>query len=211
MSEPIVHVVEDDAAARQGMVEMLQARGHRVQAYESSEAFLAEADRGGLGCIVTDMRLPGLSGLELQQRLAAEGCDLPVIVVTAFGDVPTAVSAMRDGAVTFIEKPCQPNQLNQFITESIERHAQQRREGVDRQSAEQSYAKLSDSEKAVLQRILEGQPNKGIAHELNLGLRTVELRRAKIMEKFAADGLPDLVQKAMKVEALRHATPSEGK
>lgn len=199
---PIVHIVDDDTAARESVAAMVASKGVQVRDYVSAEEFLERADRSGFGCLLTDVRMPGLNGLELQDAIRQEGCDMPVIVITGYGDVPTAVNAFRGGAVTFLEKPCDAQELWQHISKALEGFQKRRFEETQRREIVRRYEGLSESESGVLNAMVDGKPNKVIASELFLGLRTVELRRANVLKKMGAKSLAELVRLCMIGELL---------
>ena len=193
-TDPIVHIVDDDTAARESVAAMVVSKGVQVRDYASAEEFLESADLSGFGCLLTDVRMPGISGLELQESIRREGCDMPVIVITGYGDVPTAVAAFRGGAVTFLEKPCDAQELWQHISKALEGYRRRRSEEARRRRIARQYEELSASERSVLTAMVDGKPNKLIASELFLGLRTVELRRANVLKKMGAKSLAELVR-----------------
>jgi len=198
--EGIVVVVDDDQAARESISSFVRSQGVKVAAYESAEAFLEQFDRSKSGCLVTDVRMTGMSGIELLKRLKDENISLQVVVITGFANVPMAVAAMRAGAVTFLEKPCTNESLWQSISLAMEREtSRQQREKIS-QLIEERIKTLTDSEKSVMGMLIEGFPNKQIATQQDLGLRTIELRRAKILQKMKADSLAHLVRMAMTVK-----------
>jgi len=198
-----VFVVDDDAAARQSVVALVTFKGLKARGFASAEEFLEQCNPRNKGVVVADMRMAGLSGLDLLQRLKECNCTLPVVMITGYADVPLAVKAMQAGAVSFLEKPCQEKELWKGIVQALEieqnRHAQR----AHKAEIESRLASLKPDEQVVLRRLLEGQPNKRIAADLKLGLRTIELRRSKIMKKMQAESLPDLVRMAMQVGFLK--------
>jgi len=198
-----VFVVDDDAAARQSVVALVTFKGLKARGFASAEEFLEQCNPRNKGVVVADMRMAGLSGLDLLQRLKECNCTLPVVMITGYADVPLAVKAMQAGAVSFLEKPCQEKELWKGIVQALEieqnRHAQR----AHKAEIESRLASLKPDEQVVLRRLLEGQPNKRIAADLKLGLRTIELRRSKIMKKMQAESLPDLVRMAMLVGFLK--------
>ncbi len=193
-SEPIVSVVDDDPAARRSLAAMLTAKGLNVETYASAEEFLEESDPSQHGCLVVDVRMGGISGLELQAKLREEKVSLPVIVITGYGNVPTAVSAMKAGAVTFLEKPCIDYELCNSVQAALKQHRQQRESEARHAELQMRLERLSPQERLVMEKLVDGTPNKVIAAELEIGLRTVELRRANVMKKMKADNLAELVQ-----------------
>ena len=201
--ETTVFVVDDDAAARQSVVALVTLKGLKARGFASAEDFLAHYDTKLKGVIVTDMRMGGMSGLDLLQQLKIRGCALPVVMITGYGDVPMAVRAMQAGAVTFLEKPCQEQELWRGLQQALEIEKTQRGQRQQRSAIEGRLATLTADELVVLRRLLEGQPNKRIATDLDVGLRTIELRRSKVMKKMQAESLPDLVRMAMLVGFLK--------
>ncbi|MEE8452596.1 MAG: response regulator [Thermoguttaceae bacterium] len=195
-----VFVVDDDPAARESATAVIQSRGMYVEAYASAEAFLDQFDRERLGCLVTDMKMGGMSGLDLQEKLRTENVALPVIVVTGYGNVSTAMRAMRAGAVAMLEKPCRSEDLWQSIRDAIDSHRKQRQSRSRRDELQSRLARLTPGERDVLDQIKADIPNKVIASRLDVGLRTVELRRAAVMKKMEADSLPELIQLLMELE-----------
>jgi two-component system response regulator FixJ len=191
-----VHVVDDDTAVRRSLERLLDAAGFRVVSYDSSSAFL-EAARGlSAGCVLLDILMPGVDGLEVQARLNRLGVTLPVIVMTAHGEVARAVQAMKAGAVDFLEKPFDDETLLNGIEAALARAG--RRVG-DREAAEaaQCIATLSPREREVLDGLVAGRPNKVIAFDLGISVRTVEVHRARMMERLGTRQLADAVRLAV--------------
>jgi len=188
-----VIVVDDDTAFRDSLRDLLEVAGYGVIAFESALDFLDSYRKHEASCVVTDVRMPGMDGLELQKELASRGDAPPVIVMTGHGDVPLAVKAMRAGAIDFLEKPFDLP----VLLAAIER-AQSLR-GNDKQSLQTAHdaatkiATLTDRERDVLDLLVAGHQNKMIAHKLNISPRTVEVHRARVMEKTGARSLPELV------------------
>ncbi len=197
---PTVFVVDDDPAARDSVAAMIRSRGMAVESYASAEQFFEQFDRGRLGCLVTDVRMAGMSGLNLLERLKQERLSLPAVVITGYGDVPTAVEAMRAGAVTFLEKPCGEGDLWKSIAVAIETHRRLRRQQARLADIQARFARLTPGEALVLERMIAGKPNKAIAADLQIGLRTVELRRANVMKKIGVDSVAELVRLAMEAD-----------
>ncbi len=214
-----VFVVDDDRAARESLRWLLESVGHRVHCHDSAQAFMAEYDGATPGCLVLDVRMPGMSGLELQDHLRERGWCLPVIIVTGHGDVPMAVRAMRGGAVDFLQKPYN----DQVLLESIQRGldiCQQRSLERGRLSRIQAaYLMLSPREREVAEMVVNGIANKVIAIELGLSPKTVEAHRANAMDKMRARTLSELVRMFMLLELGRDefdlddvpTTPSRGR
>jgi FixJ family two-component response regulator len=194
ISDPVIFVVDDDPAARNSLAALVTSRGLAVETFASAEDFLARFDPAKRGCLIADVRMTGMSGLELQEQMAAQQVNLPVIVITGFADVPMAVRAMRAGAVTFLEKPCTEQELWDAVQMALDTEAKSNELRQRRGEIEQRYATLTPAEHEVLAKLMAGSTNKVIAHELKLGMRTVEMRRAKIMEKMNAGSLQELVR-----------------
>ncbi len=201
-SDQIVFVVDDDPAVRESVAALVRAKGLAHETFESAEDFLRNFDREKNGCLVADVRMTGMNGLELQERLVAEGIRLAIVIITGYADVPMAVRAIQAGAVTFLEKPCQEEELWQAIRMSLDKEQSGRKLGEKRREIAARLASLSDAELAVMEKIIEGKPNKVIAAELDIGLRTAELRRAHVLQTMQADSLAELVRMAMTVDFL---------
>ncbi len=192
-----VFVVDDDPAARDSVATLVKSKGIDVETFESAEQFLEADIAQRRGCLVVDVRMTGMTGLELLESLRERGVVLPVIVITGFADVPMAVRAMKGGAETFLEKPCQGQEMWASISRALECGEQREQRNAERLGIRSRMASLTDAEMKVLDMVVEGKPNKVIAGGLDLGLRTVELRRAKVMEKLQADSLAELVRKVL--------------
>ena len=194
LGDPVAHVVDDDPAMRDSLAFLLETNDIPVRLYESAVAFLADPGLGAPGCIVTDVRMPEMTGLELVRRLKAEGVETPVIVITGHADVPLAVEAMKAGVADFIEKPFDGDALLAAIGAAM-------REGSDRQRAAEERAgvlerleTLSGREREVLDGLVAGHANKVIADDLQISPRTVEVYRANVMSKMRAASLSELVR-----------------
>ena len=192
-----VFVVDDDPAARQSVAALVESMGLCAETFESAESFLQAYDSARPGCLVTDLRMFGMSGLELQEALFRDKISLPVIVITAFADVPLAVRAMKHGAITLLEKPCHEQELVSNINRAIELDSVTRHKTAQVRSIKQRLDTLTGGERAVMQLLITGKMNKNIAKELDLGLRTVELRRHQIMKKMQVDSVAELVRLVM--------------
>jgi two-component system, LuxR family, response regulator FixJ len=192
--EATVFLVDDDPAALRALVTTVEVVFPRVEAFSSAAAFLAAYRDGQPGCLVLDVAMPGMSGLELQRKLVRDKVGLPVIFVTGYANVPMAVEAMQMGAVNFLEKPVAEQSLWDSIRKALDLDAQNRRRHARRQQAEQRLRQLSPGEREVLNLILEGKMNKEIAVQLGLSTRTIEDRRARIMKKMEAGCVAELVQ-----------------
>jgi len=196
-SSDIVHVIDDDADVRQSLAFLLSTVGLAVRVHESATAFLELLPDVQDGCIVTDVRMPGVDGIELQRRLRSAGNGIPVIVITGHGDIALAVEAMKAGAVDFIEKPFDDEVLIDAIRAALARRAGDRERDAQAAEARACLETLSERERQVLEGLVAGKPNKIIAYELDLSARTVEIYRANVMTKMQADSLSALVRKAL--------------
>lgn len=195
MSDPEpVHVVDDDASTRRSLARLLGGAGYRVALYSTAEELLAAAGPALSGCILLDLRLPGASGLELQEQLAKRGCTTPVVFLTGHGDVAASVRAMKRGAVDFLQKPVAADQLFAAVSAALSRHAAARRQEAEINALRTLAATLSERQREVWLRVVRGQLNKQIAHDLGIVERTVKLHRAQAMDRLRANSLADLVR-----------------
>lgn len=190
----VVHVIDDDVDVRQSLAFLLSAAGLAVRTHDSAVAFLKALPTLQDGCIVTDIRMPEMDGLELQTRLKEMKVDMPVIVITGHGDVHLAVSAMKSGAVDFIEKPFDDEALLSAIQTALTQHSDDRRRQSLVADVRKRLKALSEREKEVLNGLVAGKPNKIIAYELGISARTVEVYRANVMTKMQANSLSELVR-----------------
>jgi two-component system response regulator FixJ len=195
--EGVVHVIDDDEAMRHSLEFLLDCEGLSVRAYESALAFLEQVEIMERGCIVTDVRMPGMSGMELVQRLKALGLGDPVIVITGHGDVPLAVEAMKAGVTDFIEKPFDNRILIGAIRAALARSTDSRSQEEKKREVAERLDSLSMRERQVLDGLVEGKPNKIIAFDLGISARTVEIYRANVMTKMGAGSLSELVKMAL--------------
>jgi two-component system response regulator FixJ len=185
----IVHVIDDDEASRQSLAFLLQTADIAVQTYASATAFLEQIAEAVGGCIITDVRMPGLSGIDLLRRLNDMKIEAPVIVITGHGDVPLAVEAMKNGAIDFLEKP--------YDDEALRQRGADEKRNAERAEVERRLAGLSQRERDVLSGLIAGNANKQIAYDLGISPRTVEIYRANLMNKMQAGSLSDLVRMAL--------------
>jgi len=198
MSQPqTVFLIDDDPAARASVEALVRSHNLRARSYESAESFLADLDRSWSGCIVSDLRMPGMSGLDLQERLNEKHVHLPLIIITGYGNVPTAVQAMHQGAITFLEKSCGDRELWTAIESALAWERASRDRLQRRDELRRRLNSLTDEERRVLKLLVEGTANKSIARTLDIGLRTAELRRASVMKKMESDSLAELVALAL--------------
>ena len=190
----LVHVVDDDPAVRRSLAWLLEGEGLVVQVHASAEEFLEALIPEQPGCALVDLRMPGMSGLELQQALAARGVALPVVFVTAHGDVPLAVTAMRRGAVDFVEKPFNDEALVAAVRRALSVDTRKRGSHEEQLAFYARVANLSPREREVLQAVVAGKANKSIAAALGISIKTVEVHRGRVMDKISAGSLADLVR-----------------
>ena len=195
MPERIVHIVDDDEAVRQSLAFLLGSAGLTVRLYDSASSFLAGLSAVKSGCLVTDVRMPDMTGIELVQQVRSKACHLPAIVITGHGDVPLAVEAMKAGAVDFIEKPFDQEALLHAVHTALERGMGG--EGGDDPAIAAKLATLSERERQVLEGLVAGHPNKTIAYDLGISPRTVEVYRANLMTKMGARSLSELIRMAI--------------
>ena len=196
----VVHVVDDDEAVRRSLALLLTSFGLTAETHDSAESLLARLDTLAPGCLVVDVRMPGMDGLDLQLALQERGCNYPVLVVTGHADVGLAVRAMKAGALDFIEKPYSDAELLASVRSALARVADTRHSGMIVEAARARIAVLTPRERDVLMRLVEGRPNKVIAHELGISPRTVEIHRANMMEKLACRSLAEAVRLAIAAE-----------
>ncbi len=199
MIKPTVFIVDDEEAVRDSLQWLLESKGLKVALFDSAETFLASYTPDRAGCLVVDVRMPGMSGLELQEKLAEWQYTIPVIFITGHGDVPMAVQAVKHGAVDFLEKPFNDKELLAIIDRSLTQdRAQREGESLHRQIRDR-LASLSPRERAVLDLVVAGRLNKQIADELAISIKTVEAHRANMMDKMGAQSLAELVQQVLAV------------
>jgi two-component system, LuxR family, response regulator FixJ len=198
----IVHVIDDDEALRDSLTFLLRTADIEVMSHASAAAFLDALPLTGLTCIITDVRMPGLSGIDLLRRVKELGIEVPVIVITGHGDVPLAVEAMRFGAVDFLEKPFDDEILLQSVRAALRQQAGAAKRQSERAEIEGRLATLSPRERDVLGGLVAGRANKQIAFDLGISPRTVEIYRANLMDKMQAGSLSDLVRMALIVGML---------
>lgn len=194
MIEPVIHIVDDDEAVRESLRVLVQSAGYSVRMYASGEEFLHSGIPDRPGCLVLDVRLQDHSGLDLQDQLAAAGIGLPVIIVTGHGDIPLTVQAMRRGALDVLEKPYDERVLMQRIRQAVLISERSRDERSRRMEIASRLASLTPRERQVLDLVVSGWPNKRIAADLGITMKTVEAHRAHMMEKMKAESLAELVR-----------------
>lgn len=196
-NEAIVHVIDDDFGVRDSISFLLASEGFSVRAYESADRFLTKTTSAPAGCIVSDIRMPGIDGIELLRRVAGRGWRLPVIIMTGHGDVPLAVEAMKEGAVDFVEKPFDDERLLSTVRAALERGEVVAAKDAEAAAIAVRFEALSERERQVLKGLLAGKANKVIAYDLDISHRTVEIYRANVMQKTQATSLSELVRMAL--------------
>lgn len=206
---PTVFIIDDDPAARESIGMLIDSLGLKTEQFSSAEEFLSAFTSDRCGCVITDVRMLGLSGVELQERLLAVGYRIPVILITAHANTQTTVRAMRNGAVTFLDKPCKEQEIVDAVNEAIALDAKWRAEDIDKEEAERLFATCTEGEKDVMTLMVQGKANKVIARRLDVSLRTVEARRHNVFKKMGVDNVPDLVRLAIRLEQNIDSTGGE--
>lgn len=201
MAEAVVHIIDDDEAIRDSLSFLLESVAMTALTYDSAVTFLTQIDRLAPGCIVTDVRMPNMSGLDLVRRLTELGVAYPVVVMTGHADVPLAVEAMKAGAVEFLEKPFEEEALLRAIRTALRDKPPAREDRAEKQRLLTIFDALSSREREVLNGVIAGKINKVIAFDLGISVRTVEVYRANMMSKTGAHGLSELVQMVMLARA----------
>jgi FixJ family two-component response regulator len=192
--EPIVYVVDDEPSVRKSLARLLKAAGHRVEAFASAQEFLERVHRSGIGCLILDVQMPDLNGLELQQALSASDISMPIVFITGHGDVPTSVRAMKAGAMDFLSKPFDQKDLLAAIGLAIEKARQQSTLQAESSEVERRLATLTPREHEVLLQVLTGQLNKQIAATLGASEKTIKVHRGRVMHKMQVQSVADLVR-----------------
>ena len=201
-SDPIVFVVDDDDAVRDSLRLLLESSGFKTATFGSASEFLEHVAAGHEGaCLLLDVRMPDMDGLALQHRLAEQQVKIPVIIMTGHGDVPIAVKAMKEGAVDFIEKPFSDQVMLDSVQHALAIGMAARRQEQDAAAARERLQQLTPREREVLEEMVAGNPNKLIAYELQISPRTVEIHRARVMEKMQAQSLAQLVRMMMELNS----------
>jgi FixJ family two-component response regulator len=195
-----VFIVDDDASIRHAMQLLLRTVKLSAEIFASADQFLDQYDVSRPGCLVLDIRMPGLGGLELQDRLLSMGSSMPIIFITGHADVPMAVEAMQKGAFDFIQKPFRDQDLLDRISEALSVDRRQRSEQEGRAEVEARFLKLTNREREVMELVVTGKPNKIIAYELGTSQRTVEIHRSRVMDKMQARSLAELVRMSLQLE-----------
>lgn len=200
--EQLVFIVDDDEGIRDGLGMLLSTVGQPYEAFDSAMEFLKEYDPEKRGCLVLDIRMPRISGLELQDLLHERGSDLPIIFITGHGDIPMAVEAMRRGALDFIRKPFREQDLLDRINEALDVELVRRKRTIERSELVEKIGSLTDRERAVFDSVAEGDMNKIIAFELGISERTVEVHRANVMKKLGVRTLAEMIRIKLAADSL---------
>ncbi|WER44571.1 response regulator transcription factor [Cupriavidus sp. WKF15] len=192
-----VFIVDDDEAMRDSLTWLLEGNGYQVRSFSSAEQFLTAYDASQVSCLILDVRMPGMSGPELQERMIAENIDIPIVFITGHGDVPMAVSTMKRGAIDFIEKPFDESELRALVERMLQKARTDHSAAREQRAAKDLLGKLTTREQQVLERIVAGRLNKQIADDLGISIKTVEAHRANIMEKLNVNTVADLLRLAL--------------
>jgi len=195
-SDAVVAVVDDDVSAREGLESLIRSAGWRAETFASAQEFLAHSRPDAPGCLILDLQLPGLSGLDLQKRMAEVGLEIPIIFLTGHGNIPASVQAMKAGAVEFLTKPVDEQELLEAIQEAVERDRRTRQRHSEIRELQNRYESLTAREQEVMQQVVAGLLNKQIAGELKITEFTVKIHRGQVMRKMRASSLADLVRMA---------------
>jgi FixJ family two-component response regulator len=198
-SQPLVFIIDDDESVCRSLTRLIRAAGYQTESFDSAEVFLAREYYGGIGCILLDFQLPGLTGIDLQQALAAANYSLPIVFISGHGDIPITVRAMKQGAVDFLTKPFAEPELLAAIARAVEQCKLDRREEREIESIQQRLATLTPREREVMALVVSGRLNKQIAYELGVVEKTIKVHRARVMDKMQVTSLAELVRLAERI------------
>ena len=203
---PCVFVVDDDASLRKALSRLLRSAGFQVETLATAEEFLRRPAPDGPGCVILDVRMPGLNGLDLQRALAERHSSLPIVFITGHGDIPTSVRAMKAGAVDFLPKPFHDEDLLAAVRQAVRRHAKAREQQAELAVLRQRFDSLSAREREVMALVASGKLNKQAGHRLGVTEKTIKAHRSQVMRKMGADSLAELVRMAARIET--HLAPA---
>jgi FixJ family two-component response regulator len=199
-TEPVVYVVDDEKQVRESLDMLLKTMGLPVRTYSSAHDFLSDYNPEQHGCLVLDVRMPGMSGLELQAQLASERINIPIIIITGHGDVPMAVQAIKVGALDFIEKPFREQELLDSIQKAIKLDAKNKENRAEQEKWKEAFSALTPREREIVRELVVGKANKLIAYELGISPKTVDFHRANILDKLGVDSVVELVRLIQKLK-----------
>lgn len=206
-SDAVIAIVDDDPSVREGLSSLIRSAGLQIETFVSAQEFLDRPVAEAPSCLVLDLQLPGLSGLDLQKKMAEAGLEIPIVFLTGHGDIPASVQAMKAGAVEFLTKPFDEQDLLQAIQEAVERDRRNRQHHEEIRGLRDRYESLTPREQEVMQQVVSGLLNKQVAAELNITEYTVKIHRGRVMRKMHAESLADLVRMAENLE-IRSRKPS---
>jgi len=198
-----VHIIDDDPSMLKYLSELVETINYQSKTYDNANDFLIGYCDEGVGCLVLDLRLPGISGLELQKQLASKNIDLPVIMISGFGDISTAVKAMKAGVLDFLEKPFKGQDLLDLVHNAVSKHKIDREKNKSQNIAINRVKSLTQREKEVMDHVVAGTLNKDIAKKLEISIKTVEVHRANVMDKMAVSSVADLVRISLEAKGLK--------
>ena len=196
--KPTVFIIDDDASIRKSLSRLLRSAGHTTETFASAEEFLGREHFNGIGCLLLDVRMPGLSGMDLQEELGQADCSMPIIFITGHGNIPMGVQAMKRGAVDFLTKPFDDEELLQAVKKAIEKDREAKAERAEVQEALRRIEQLTPREYEIFRYVITGMLNKQIALKLGIAEKTVKVHRGRIVEKLRVDSVADLVRLAEK-------------
>ena len=201
MIQSTIFIVDDDPAMRDSLSWLIETIGYPVKVFSSAQEFLDAYQPDDPGCLILDVRLPGMSGLQLQQKMKGDGIHLPIIIISGHGDVPMAVKAMQQGAMVFLEKPFRDQELLDNIQEALVVDEQNRKRDAISSEVQTCVDLLTQREKEVMELMVKGNPSKEIARHCGISVKTIEIHRARVMEKMKASSLPELVHMVLNLQA----------